>query len=122
MRHLLIKLSAPAIIILALLANSAFSQTSSKVRSVNFCQLFDSVEYNGQTVRTKVIVYFAANKNEWIHGWPIYLYSSECNNRDHFAEPNFGQSKNPGWITEIADSIPERSPARFYSATIEGKI
>ena len=82
-----------------------------------YCELFQSDEFNGKLIVTKMKVYIPAVKGSSVDGGERFFFSPDCNNRDFFAlAATNGTSILPNELSVVS------ADAKVYAVEVKGRF
>ena len=89
-----------------------------KTEKISYCQLFESEQFNEKTIEIKTLMYSpGGNEPDEV------FYSTDCNNKDYFAEAKFSlETKNLSILAKEFEKETKKNSPAYALVSVKGRF
>lgn len=103
--------------------NKNSNSNLSKLKTVNYCQLLDSTNYDEKIIKTTAILFSPAEGEDRVDGSSDeFFFLNTCNSRDYFALADFSQTENLEAFNKFWSAKRNNKQPLILQLNFEGKL
>jgi hypothetical protein len=94
-----------------------------KLKTIDYCQLFDSTNYDEKIIKTTAILFSPAEGEVRVDGSSDeFFYFNTCNGKDYFARADFSQTENLEALDKIWSAKRNNKQPLILKLNLKGKL